>query len=222
MNWQALNLSLQLGLFTCLILIPISVAIARNLAWKRFRGKNLLQATLALPLILPPTVLGFYLLLAFGNRSPLGRGYEALFGEPLVFSFQGLLLASIIFNIPFAVQPVQRAFEAIPESIREAAWCSGLSHWMTFMKVELPLAWPGLVAAVILTFAHTLGEFGVVLMIGGNIPGVTRVASIAIYDHVESLDYSHAHWLSGALILLSFALLVAVYALNRRIRLLRS
>lgn len=216
MDWQALNLSLLLGLFTSLILIPASILIARNIAWKKFRGRNVLQATLALPLILPPTVLGFYLLLAFGNRSPLGRGYEALFGEPLVFSFQGLLLASIIFNIPFAIQPIQRAFEAIPETIREAAWCSGLSQWLTFLKVELPLAWPGILAATILTFAHTLGEFGVVLMVGGNIDGETRTISIAIYDRVQAFDNQSAGIMSALLLFIAFAAITVIYTLNDR------
>ena len=149
MDWQALTLSLSLGLYTCAVLIPAAILTARILAWRRFPGKNLLQAMLALPLLLPPTVLGFYLLLALGDQSPLGKTYEVLFGQPLVFSFQGLLIASLLFNIPFAVQPIQRAFEAIPEAIREAAWCSGLSGWLTFWKVEFPLAWPGILAAII-------------------------------------------------------------------------
>ena len=217
MDWQALNLSLLLGLYTSLILIPLSILMARQLAWKKFRGRNVLQAALALPLILPPTVLGFYLLLALGNNSPLGRSYQALFGEPLVFSFQGLLLASIIFNIPFAIQPMQRAFESIPETIREAAWCSGLSHWLTFLKVELPLAWPGVVAAVILTFAHTLGEFGVVLMVGGNIQGQTRTVSIAIYDRVQAFDNHSAGVMSALLLLIAFAAITFIYTLNDRL-----
>ena len=217
MDWQALNLSLLLGLYTSLILIPLSILMARQLAWKKFRGRNVLQAALALPLILPPTVLGFYLLLALGNNSPLGRSYQALFGEPLVFSFQGLLLASIIFNIPFAIQPMQRAFESIPETIREAAWCSGLSHWLTFLKVELPLAWPGVVAAVILTFAHTLGEFGVVLMVGGNIQGQTRTVSIAIYDRVQAFDNHSAGVMSALLLLIAFAAITFIYTLDDRL-----
>lgn len=217
MDWQALNLSLLLGLFTSLVLIPLSVVIARNIAWKKFWGRNVLQATLALPLILPPTVLGFYLLLAFGSHSPLGRGYENIFGEPLVFSFQGLLLASIIFNLPFAIQPIQRAFESIPETIREAAWCSGLSQWWTFLKVELPLAWPGILAAIILTFAHTLGEFGVVLMVGGNIEGETRTISIAIYDRVQAFDNQSAGIMSAVLLLISFAAITVIYSLNDRL-----
>ena len=217
MDWQALNLSLLLGLFTSLILIPAGIVIARSLAWKKFRGRNVLQAALALPLLLPPTVLGFYLLLAMGGGSPLGRGYEALFGKPLVFSFQGLLLASIIFNIPFAIQPMQRAFESVPESIREAAWCSGLSHWLTFLKVELPLAWPGVVAAVILTFAHTLGEFGVILMVGGNIQGETRTISLAIYDRVQAFDNHSAAIMSALLLLIAFAAITFIYTLNDRL-----
>lgn len=217
MDWQALTLSLQLGLYTCLILIPASILVARVIAWRRFFGRSLLQATLALPLLLPPTVLGFYLLLALGNHSPLGRVYEHLSGHPLVFSFQGLLIASLIFNIPFAIQPVQRAFEAVPESLREAAWCSGLSHWLTFWKVEVPLAWPGILAAIIITMAHTLGEFGVILMVGGNIEGETRTISVAIYDQVQAFDMHSAAVMSALLLLISFSAITAIYVLNDRL-----
>lgn len=217
MDWQAFTLSLRLGVYTSLILIPVCIIIARTLAWRRFFGRNLLQAVLALPLLLPPTVLGFYLLLALGNRSPLGRSYENLFGHPLVFSFEGLLVASLIFNIPFAIQPMQRAFEAIPESIREAAWCSGLSHWLTFWKVEFPLAWPGILAAIIITMAHTLGEFGVILMVGGNIEGETRTISVAIYDKVQAFDIHSAGVMSALLLLIAFAAIAAIYSLNDRI-----
>jgi len=217
MDWQSLTLSLQLGLYTCLILIPVSILVTRAIAWRRFFGRNLLQATLALPLLLPPTVLGFYLLLVLGNHSPLGRIYEHLSGHPLVFSFQGLLVASVIFNIPFATQPVHRAFEAVPESLREAAWCSGLSHWLTFWKVELPLAWPGILAAIIITMAHTLGEFGVILMVGGNIEGETRTISVSIYDRVQAFDMHSAAIMSALLLLTSFAAITAIYILNDRI-----
>jgi molybdate transport system permease protein len=217
MDWQALTLSLSLGIYTCAVLIPLGIIIARNLAWRRFPGKNLLQATLALPLLLPPTVLGFYLLLALGDRSPLGKAYESVIGQPLVFSFQGLLIASFIFNIPFAVQPIQRAFEAVPETIREAAWCSGLSGWLTFWKVEFPLAWPGILAAIIITLAHTLGEFGVILMVGGNIQGETRTLSVAIYDRVQAFDNHSAGVMSALLLLVAFAAITAIYSLNDRL-----
>ena len=217
MDWQALHLSLWLGLWTAVVLIPCSILISRVLAWRRFPGRNLLQAVLALPLILPPTVLGFYLLVAFGSHSILGRGYTALTGEPLVFSFQGLLLASFIFNIPFAIQPIQRSFESIPLNLLEAAWCSGLGGWRTFCKIELPLAWPGVLSAIILTIAHTLGEFGVVLMVGGNIAGETRTISIAIYDRVQAFDNGSAGMMSALLLGISFAAITLIYTFNDRI-----
>lgn len=217
MDWQALKISLWLGFWTAGLLIPLGIIVARTLAWHRFFGRNIIQTLVALPLILPPTVLGFYLLTAFGNRSWLGQNYESLFGEPLVFSFHGLVFASIIFNIPFAVQPVQRAFESISSSIREAAWCSGLSNWQTFWKIELPLAWPGIFSALILTFAHTLGEFGVVLMIGGNIEGETRTIAISIYDRVQAFDNESAGIMSSLLLLISFIAITSIYSLNDRL-----
>ncbi len=217
MDWQAFQLSLQLGVYACLILIPISIIIARSIAWRRFAGRNMLQAVLALPLILPPTVLGFYLLIIMGGQSSLGRSYEHLFGQPLVFSFQGLLVAALIFNIPFAVQPIQRAFESIPLSIREAAWCSGLSGWKTFLKVELPLAWPGILASIIITIAHTLGEFGVILMVGGNIEGETRTIAISIYDRVQAFDNYSAGVMSALLLLISLVSIAVIYSLNDRL-----
>jgi len=217
MDWPALKLSFLLGLCTVVVLLPAGVVVARIIAWHRFPGRNFLQAILALPLLLPPTVLGFYLLLAMGNRSVPGRVYESLAGEPLVFSFQGLLVASFIFNIPFAIQPMQRAFESIAISIREAAWCSGLSAWQTFWKIELPLAWPGILTAGILTFAHTLGEFGVVLMVGGNIEGETRTIAISIYDRVQAFDNHSAAIMSAVLLLIAFAAITGIYMLNDRL-----
>lgn len=217
MDWQALKISLWLGFWTAGLLIPVGILVARSLAWHRFFGRNFIQALVALPLILPPTVLGFYLLTAFGNRSWLGQNYESLFGEPLVFSFHGLVFASIIFNIPFAIQPIQRAFESISVSIREAAWCSGLSNWQTFWKIELPLAWPGIFSALILTFAHTLGEFGVVLMVGGNIEGETRTIAISIYDRVQAFDNQSAGVMSSVLLLISFIAITSIYSLNDRL-----
>ncbi len=217
MDWQALKLSLMLGLWTVAILVPAGILLARMIAWRRFIGRNFLQTLLALPLLLPPTVLGFYLLTILGNQSIVGRSYESLFGEPLVFSFQGLLLASLIFNLPFAIQPMQRAFESISISIREAAWCSGLSAWQTFWKIELPLAWPGILSAGILTFSHTLGEFGVVLMVGGNIQGETRTIAISIFDRVQAFDNHSAAIMSGALLLLAFVAITSIYMLNDKL-----
>ena len=217
MDWQALILSVQLGAWTALILIPLSVFVSRVLAWNQFPGKSLVQALLALPLLLPPTVLGFYLLTTFGNNSLVGSMFAELTGRTLVFSFEGILLASIIFNIPFAVQPTQRAFEAIAPSIREAAWCSGLSGWQTFWRIELPLAWPGVLSALVLTFAHTLGEFGVVLMVGGNIPEETRTISISIYDRVQAFDNESAGVMSALLLAISFIAITMIYFLNDRL-----
>ena len=216
MDWAALRLSLQLALWTSLVLLPFALVLARTLAWRRFPGRGFLEALIALPLVLPPTVLGYYLLVAFARGSPVGQTYEALFGSTLVFSFEGLLLASVIFNLPFATQPLQRAFETIPLAVREAAWCSGLSAWRTFWRVELPLAWPGLISALVLTFAHTLGEFGVVLMVGGNIPGETRTIAIAIYDRVQAFDNRAAASMSALLLGLSFVAIGIVFMLGNR------
>ena len=217
MDWTALALSLKLAAATTLLLVPLAVLLARPLAWSRFPGKTLVEALVALPLVLPPTVLGFYLLLAMGGNSALGQLWHGLTGRSLVFSFDGLLLASLIFNLPFAVQPIQRAFDAIPRAAREAAWCCGLSRWRTLWRVELPLAWPGLLAAIVLTFAHTLGEFGVVLMVGGNIEGETRTVAISIYDRVQAFDESGAAAMSALLVAISFAAITTLNLLTRRI-----
>lgn len=216
MDATALRLSVVLGLATLLILLPLAAWLARALAFSTFRGKGLVEALVALPLVLPPTVIGFYLLVAFGARSPLGQAFVRLTGETLAFSFAGLLCASVLVNLPFAVQPMQRAFEAIPANVREAAACCGLSRWRTFTAVDLPLAWPGIVSAAVLTFAHTLGEFGVVLMVGGNIPGETRTVSVSVYDSVQAFDYATAGRTSLALLVFSLLVLTAVYSLQRR------
>ncbi|MDH3468024.1 MAG: molybdate ABC transporter permease subunit [Gammaproteobacteria bacterium] len=216
MEWSALDLSLNLAFWTCVILLPLAVLVGRALAWNKFRGKAFVEAMVAVPLVLPPTVLGYYLILSLGETSSIGRFYEALTGHGLVFTFDGLLFASIIFNLPFAVQPMQRAFEAIPMNVREAAWCSGMSHWHTFWSIELPLAWTGILSALVLTFAHTLGEFGVVLMMGGNIPGETRTLSIAIYDRVQMFDFSSAGFMSAVLLSISVIAITFVYALGYR------
>jgi molybdate transport system permease protein len=217
MDWQALRLSVELGLATVAGLGPLALWLGRLLAFRRFRGKGFAEAMVALPLLLPPTVVGFYLLQAFGRASPLGAAFEGLFGRPLVFSFAGLLLASILVNIPFAVQPAQRGFEAIEPSVREAAAVCGLSPWQVFLRIELPLAWPGIVTGLVLTFAHTLGEFGVVLMVGGSIPGETRTIAIAIYDRVQAFDDRAANAMALALLALSLAALGITNTLSRRI-----
>ena len=216
MDWQALAVSLRLGALTVLILLPMGVVIARWLAFKRFWGRSVAEALLALPLVLPPTVLGYYLLVSLGAGSPAGQIWQAAFGHSLVFSFEGLLVGSVIVNLPFAVQPIQRGFEAIPAAVREAASVSGFSPWRVLWLIDLPLAWAGILTGAVLTFAHTLGEFGVVLMLGGSIPGQTRTISIAIYDRVQSFDLAAAGVMAALLLALSLAALAAVYGIANR------
>jgi len=215
MDWTAFGLSLQLAAWTVAVLLPLGLAVARLLAWHPFAGRRWVEAALALPLVLPPTVLGFYLLVAFGGNSPLGRVFEALTGHTLTFSFAGLLLASVIFNLPFAIQPMQRAFEAIPTDVRAAAACCGMPPWRIFTRIEFPLAWPGILSAMVLTFVHTLGEFGVVLMVGGSIPGETRTIAIAIYDRVQAFDNVGAATMAAVLLVLSFIAIAAAYGTAR-------
>ena len=217
----ALALTLKLALVSTLILLVLGTPLAWWLARTKWRFKFVPEAVIALPLVLPPTVLGFYLLLALGPHGPVGRLMEALGGQPLAFTFGGLVIGSVIYSMPFVVQPLQDAFTAVGRRPLEVAATLRASPLDRFFTVAVPLARPGFLTAAVLGFAHTLGEFGVVLMIGGNIPGETRVASIAIYDHVEGLDYLQAHWLSAALLLISFVLLVTVYGLNRRFRVVR-
>jgi molybdate transport system permease protein len=217
MDWTALRVSLWLGAGTVAILLPVGIWFGRLLAVKDFRGKLLVEALVTVPLVLPPTVLGFYLLVTFGARSPLGRAFESLFGQALPFSFEGLLLASVIANIPFVVQPIQRAFESIPADIRDAAACCGLTPWRRLAEIEIPLAWPGILTAAILTFAHTLGEFGVVLMVGGNLPGETRTLSIAIYDRMQAFDDRAAGVMAATLLVISVGTLMTTTALSRRV-----
>lgn len=217
MDWIALALSLKLAGLTVLLLIPLALLFARWLATARFRGKPALEALIALPLVLPPTVFGYYLLVAFGSASPLGELWERLTGQTLVFSFEGILLASLLFNIPFAIQPIQRAFEAIPAELREAAATCGLSPSACFRRIELPLAWPGVLGAMVLVFAHTLGEFGIVLMVGGAVPGETRTIAIAIYDRVQAFDEVAAARMSALLLAISLVTIALATWLGRRI-----
>jgi molybdate transport system permease protein len=217
LDWTALSLSLELAVWTVVILLPVSILAGRFLAVRRFRGKGLVEALVMLPLVLPPTVFGFYLLMAFGKGSVLGDLWQGMFGQPLAFSFAGLVVASVIFNLPFAIQPAQRGFEAIAPDLREAAASCGMSPWRALWRVDLPLAWPGVVTAMVLTFAHTLGEFGIVLMVGGSIPGETRTIAIAIYDRVQAFDDRGAAIMSAVLVAISLATLAATFALSARV-----
>lgn len=216
MDWTALGLSLKLGLLTALLLLPFGIVVGRWLAYRQFFGKSLCEALLALPLVLPPTVLGYYLLMHFGKTAVLGQWFQGLFGHPLAFSFTGLLLASLLVNLPFAVQPMQRAFEAIPREVREAAACCGMAPWRVLARIELPLAWPGIVSGLVMVFAHTLGEFGVVLMVGGSIPGSTKTLSIAIYDRVQAFDNEAAAAMAQFLLALSAIAIALTYFLGNR------
>ena len=213
---MALWITLQLAGVTTIILLIVGTPLAWWLARSQFRLKVLVEAVVALPLVLPPTVLGFYLLIALGPHGPVGGLMQSLGGQPLAFTFTGLVIGSVFYSLPFVVQPLQAAFAAIGDRPLEVAATLRASPLDRFFTVAVPLARAGFLTAAVLGFAHTVGEFGVVLMIGGNIPGETQVLSIAIYDHVEGLEYSHAHWLSGGLLLLSFLLLLTVYAVNRR------
>ena len=216
MDWESLLLSIKLSTITVIFLLPVGIILGRYLAYRQFYGKSLLQAILAIPLVLPPTVLGYYLLVFLGGSSSLGRGLESLFGQTLVFSFEGLVIASIIFNLPFAIQPMQRAFESIPREIREAGACCGMSPIRVLLKIELPLAWTGIVSAMVMTFAHTLGEFGVVLMVGGNIPGETKTIAIAIYDRVQAFDNQAAATMSAFLLIFSVIAISFTYLVTER------
>jgi len=214
----ALGITLKLALLTTFILLLIGTPLAWWLSKSRWKYKFLLEAIIALPLVLPPTVLGFYLLLLLGPNGPLGGLMIAMGGRPLAFTFTGLVIGSVVYSMPFVIQPLQNAFSAIGNRPMEVAATLRASPLDRFFTIAIPLARPGFLTATVLGFAHTVGEFGVVLMIGGNIPGETQVLSIAIYDHVEGLEYVHAHWLSGGLLLMSFLLLIAVYAFNRRFK----
>jgi len=218
----ALAITLRLALISTLILLLLGTPLAWWLARTHWRFKFLLEAVIALPLVLPPTVLGFYLLIALGPNGPVGGLMETLGGKPLAFTFSGLVIGSVIYSMPFVIQPLQGAFAAIGQRPLEVAATLRASPLDRFFSIAVPLARPGFITAAVLGFAHTVGEFGVVLMIGGNIPGETQVLSIAIYDHVEGMEYVHAHWLSGGLLLMSFLMLIGVYALNRKFRLVQA
>jgi molybdate transport system permease protein len=215
MNWEALITTLKLASATAAILTVISLPVSYWIAFSRWRWKFIVEAVVAMPLVLPPTVLGFYVLVALGPRSPIGRWYESLSGHGLPFTFEGLVVASVLYSLPFAVQPVAAAFGSIDQKYIEASWVLGVSNLETFFRVVVPLSWAGLTTGIVLSFAHTLGEFGVVLMVGGNIPGVTKTLSIDIYDQVEALNYSSAASTSAVLLIISFCILSIVYAINR-------
>ncbi|MFN7998228.1 MAG: molybdate ABC transporter permease subunit [Bryobacteraceae bacterium] len=218
MDWQAIWLSLRLSFWTTLILLAGGMPAAYWLTFSRRRWKFLVEAVVALPLVLPPTVLGFYILVAMGPYSPIGKFYSALTGATLPFSFQGLLVASVLYSLPFAVQPFAAGFASVDRRLIEASWCLGVSRPATFFRVIVPLSVPAIVTGMILSFAHTLGEFGVVLMVGGNLAGITRTVSIAIYDDVQALRYDAALHTSLLLLGISFVVLAATYGLRRRAR----
>ena len=213
---EALLLTLQLALITTGILLLMGIPLAYWLAHSKRQWKPLIEATVALPLVLPPTVLGFYLLLFMGDKGWLGRIWQTLFHHPLAFTFQGLVIASILYSLPFTVQPLQVAFQKIEPELMEAAWTSGASWWQTFLHIVLPNSVQGLLSAIVLSFAHTLGEFGVVLMVGGNIPGQTRTLSIALYDWVEAMDFTRAGKLALLLLVVAYGVLAIVSLLNRK------
>jgi molybdate transport system permease protein len=214
---ESLLLSIRLALCVSVILFLIGIPLAYWLAYSPWRGKFLVESVVALPLVLPPTVLGFYVLVAMGPRGPLGKLWQAAFGHGLAFTFTGLVLASLLYSLPFAVQPLVASFGGVDRKLLDASAVLGAGRLRTFWRVILPLSIPGAVTALVLSFAHTLGEFGVVLMVGGNLPGVTRTIAIDIYDRVQSLEYAEANRLALVLLLFSFVVLAIVYGVNRRI-----
>jgi molybdate transport system permease protein len=216
MDWTAIALSLRLAAVVCAVLLAIGLPIAYWLTFSTWRWKFLVESVVALPLVLPPTVLGFYVLVAIGSRSPIGRAWEAWTGHGLAFTFEALVIASILYSLPFAVQPIAAAFSQVDPSLIEASSILGASRFRTFVRIIVPLSIEGMIAGIVLSFAHTLGEFGVVLMVGGNLPGITRTVSIAIYDEVQAFDYAAANETALLLLAFSFAVLAGVYALNRR------
>jgi molybdate transport system permease protein len=217
MDWQAFGLTLRLACLVAAILVVIGLPIAYWITYSRWRWKFLAEAVVALPIVLPPTVLGFYLLVVLGSRSPLGRWWQALTGHTLAFTFEGLVIGSLLYSLPFAVQPFAASFAAVDPKLLAASETLGAAKLRTFLRVILPLSKPGLVTGIALSFAHTMGEFGVVLMVGGNIPGVTRTVSIDIYDQVQASNYTAANQTALVLLVISFLVLSIVYALNRKV-----
>lgn len=215
-DWQAFRLTIVLAVIVSAILFVMGLPLAYWIAFTRWRWKFLVEATVALPIVLPPTVLGFYVLVALGSQSPVGRWWQSLTGHTLAFTFPGLVIGSILYSLPFAVQPFAASFSSVDRKLLAASATLGASPLRTFLRVILPLSVPGLATGVVLAFAHTLGEFGVVLMVGGNIPGVTRTLSISIYDQVQASDYAGASMMALLLLLFCFIVLTAVYGLNRR------
>ena len=216
MNWEAFWLTVRLAAIVSALLLAIGVPIAYWLTYSRWRGKFLIEAVIALPIVLPPAVLGLYVLMALGSRSPIGRYWASWTGHPLAFTFEGLIIGSVLYSLPFAVQPFAASFSAVDPKLLQASASLGQSPIRTFRRVVLPLSKTGLITGFVLSFAHTLGEFGVVLMIGGNIPGVTRTISIDIYDQVQAGNYSAANQTALLLLIFSFAVLSVVYGVNRR------
>jgi molybdate transport system permease protein len=216
MDWQAFWLTIRLAVLVAAILFMVGLPIAYWIAYSRWRWKFLVEAVVALPIVLPPTVLGFYVLVALGSRSPVGRWWQSLTGHTLAFTFAGLVIGSIIYSLPFAVQPFAAAFSLVDTKLMAASSVLGASKLRTFVRVVLPLSVPGLVTGVALSFAHTMGEFGVVLMVGGNIPGATRTVSIDIYDRVQAFDYAAANQTALVLLAISFVSLCVVYGVNRK------
>ncbi|HDS1210018.1 MULTISPECIES: molybdate ABC transporter permease subunit [Shewanella] len=217
MDWQSLWLSVKLAAISVLVLLPLAILLSRLLAYREFRGKSWIEALIMVPLVLPPTVIGYYLLVGLGSESWLGQWLQQTLGVQLVFHFSGLVVASVLVNIPFAVQPIQRAFEAIPQDVRDACACCGMSRTKQLFKVELPLVWPGILTALVLCFSHVLGEFGVVLMMGGSIAGETKTISIAIYDSVQAFDFASAGTMSLVLLLFAITTLALTTGLSRRL-----
>ncbi len=217
MNWTAIEITIKLATMTALALVVIGLPVAYWLTFSRWRWKFLVESVVALPLVLPPTVLGFYILVAVGPQSPLGQFYTNIVGHPLPFTFEGLLFASILYSLPFAVQPFATAFEQIDRRLIEASWTLGVSRLNTFFKLIIPLSTAGMVTGFVLSFAHTLGEFGVVLMVGGNIEGETRTVSVDIYDEVQALNYVGAAKTALFLLAISYTVLLVVYAMNRKV-----
>jgi len=217
MNTEALLLSFRLAATVSLLLLALALPLAYTISFFQWRGKFLVESVVALPLVLPPTVLGFYALVAMGPHGLAGKIWQSLFGHPLAFTFTGLVLASMLYSLPFAVQPLVASFESLDRRLLDASAVLGADRVRTFLRIILPLAWPGVLTALVLSFAHTLGEFGVVLMVGGNLPGITRTVSIDIYDRVQALDYGAAHQTALLLLLVSFVVLSIVYGVNRRV-----